>query len=372
MQKKLLLHITHDLQIGGLQQVVVTLCKYTDRKQFDIAVLCLRERGVFAKELEEIGVPVHLLPQKEQGTDYFAFRKVAKFLRTEQVDIIHTHNTQPFIDGVIGALLSRRIQTIIHTDHARSFPDKKRYMFAEWLLSHFVTRIVGVSEHTSQNLVTYEKISPDKIMTIYNGIDPEPYSVVVDRQKYLHELGLPVDGPIIGLGVRLAQQKGITYLLQAMPALLSAFPNLSLIIAGEGELEADLKKEAESLNISKHVFFLGPRLDMPILLKTLDVYVLPSLWEGLPMVLLEAMAAGCPIVATNVGGNAIAVKNGINGTLVTSRDPGALAQAIIAMLHNDRQREEFARNGFELFQGKFSAEIMAQRYQKLYLSNAGA
>ena len=366
MIRKRLLHITHDLQIGGLQQVIVTLCKYIDTAKFHVSVLCLRERGIYAKELERLDIPVHLLPKKNGKTDYFAFFKVAAFLRKNQIDIIHTHNTQPLLDGVLGALLSRRKLKIIHTDHARSFPDKKRYMFAEWFLSHFTDKIVGVSDDTSFNLIKYEKIAPAKIITIYNGIDPLPFNVRVDRNKILQDIGIYGDGPIIGLGVRLVQQKGITYLLGAMPQILQAFPSTQLVIAGEGELEESLKKQAISLGISDYVHFLGPRLDMPVLLKIFDIYVLPSLWEGLPMVLLEAMAAGCPIVATDVGGNSIAVKNEVTGLLVPPKKSPELANAVITLLSDPNKRQKMSKASVELFRKKFSAEIMARKYERLY------
>ena len=361
-----LLHITHDLQIGGLQQVIVNLCKYTDTSQFDISVLCLRERGVYTKDVEKLGIPVFLLPQKKNGIDYFSFLKVSQFIRREKIDIIHTHNTQPLIDGVIGALLDRRVKTIIHTDHARSFPDKKRYMFAEWLISHFVTKMVGVSEHTSKNLSKYEKIAPEKIATIYNGVDPKPYSVSLNRKRYLKKLGIDTNGPVIGLGVRLSEQKGITYLLKAAPLIIEAFPRVSIVIAGEGDLETDLKKESRDLGINKNIFFLGPRLDIPLLIKALDLYVLPSLWEGLPMVLLEAMAAGCPIIATNVGGNSIAIQDKVNGFLVAPADPVALANSIITLLNDPTLMNKYAQSSLDIFKKKFSAEMMAVKYEKLY------
>jgi len=210
--------ITHDLAIGGLQQVVVNICRTIDREYFDVSVLCLRELGPFTPEIEKLGIKVFCIPQKKTGVDYFSFLKVAKILRQQQIEIIHTHNTQPFIDGVIGGLIAG-VNTMIHTDHARDFPDKKRYMFAEWLMSHFVYKVVGVSEHTSQNLIRYEKISPGKIVTIYNGIDGSKYDIVIDKKKKRSELGIRGNDPIIGLGVRLTDQKGLTFLLQAMPEL---------------------------------------------------------------------------------------------------------------------------------------------------------
>ena len=368
MNKKIrVMQITHDLAIGGLQQVVVNLCRTIDRDKFDVTVLCLRDMGEFVPDIEKLGIKVILLAQKENGADYFSFMKVAKILREEKVDVIHTHNTQPFIDGTIGALLSG-VKTIIHTDHAREFPDKRRYMFAEWFMSQFAYKVVGVSEHTSQNLIRYEKISKSKIMTIPNGIDESVYNININIEQKKHELGIKGNGPVIGLGVRLSEQKGITYLLQAMQYLIKEFPDITLVIAGDGLLEQVLKTEARDLGVEKHTLFLGPRLDIPELLKLFDLYVLPSLWEGLPMVLLEAMAAGCPVVATNVGGNFMAITHGQNGSLVEPKNPTLLAAEIMQLLKDDNLRKSYIKNGHETFESKFSARIMTKQYQRLYLN----
>jgi glycosyltransferase involved in cell wall biosynthesis len=365
MSKKRLMLITHDLATGGLQQVIVNICRTLDRNYFDVSVLCLRELGRLTPEIEKLGIKVFRIPQKEDGVDYLSFLKVAKILRQQKAEVIHTHNTQPFIDGVIGGLLAG-VKTIVHTDHARDFPDKKRYMFAEWLMSHFVYRVVGVSEHTSRNLIHYEKISKGKIVTIYNGIEGSKYDIAIDKATKKSELGIKNKGPIIGVGVRLSQQKGVSYLLQAMPELIRTLPDMTLVIAGEGPLEEDLKNEAASLGISNHVIFLGPRLDMPELLKLFDLYVLPSLWEGLPMVLLEAMASGCPIVATAVGGNASAVRDGFNGSLVKPRDAKALSDEIIRVLSSADILKKYSVNGIDTFREKFEARVMTKRYEQLY------
>lgn len=364
--KTRLMIITHDLAIGGLQQVVVNICKAINRDKFDVTVLCLRALGEFAPEAEELGIKVFLLPQKKH-TDYFSFFKVAKILRREKIEVIHTHNTQPFFDGTLGALLSGRKIRIVHTDHARNFPDKRRYMFAEWLMSHFAYKVVGVSEHTSQNLIKYEKISKKKIITIPNGIDGKKFNISIDKKAKRNELGIKNHGPIIGLGVRLTEQKGITYLIQAMTKIVKKIPDITLIIAGEGPLEESLKNETLKLGVNKNVFFVGPRLDMPELLKIFDLYVLPSLSEGLPMVLLEAMALGCPIIATRVGGVPKVIINGENGSLVEPKNPKVLGSEIIRVLSDSNLRKKYSKNGKKVFNEKFTADIMMRKYEHLYL-----
>lgn len=361
-----LLQITHDLDLGGLQQVIYNLCRTLDRDRFDISVLCLREKGLFANDVEALGIPVYLLEQKENGADYLAFLKVAKLLRELRIDVVHTHNTQPFFDGTIGAMLAG-VRTVVHTDHARAFPDKLRYMVAEWAMSLYAYRVVGCSEHTSEQLMRYEKIPKRKIVTIPNGIDGSRFDLTIDRQAKRRELGIHEKGNVIGLAVRLSDQKGITFLLQAMPRILAKHPDTTLLIAGDGDLRMDLEQEAQQLGIAARVKFCGPRKDIPELLKLLDLYVLPSKWEGLPMVILEAMAAGCPIVATDVGGNSTAVVDGVTGALVPPQDPGVLADAVIRLLDSPDLLQTYAANGKQRFRERFSAETMAREYERLYL-----
>jgi glycosyltransferase involved in cell wall biosynthesis len=366
MKKVRLMQITHDLDIGGLQQVIVNLCRTIDRERFDVSVLCLRHLGEFVPVVEKLGIEVVLLPQKQNGVDYLSFLKVAKLLREKRIDVIHTHNTQPLVDGTLGALLAG-VKTIVHTDHSREFPDKRRYMFAEWLLSHFVYKMVGVSKPTSRDLITYERISPSKVVTILNGIDGSSFDVSVDRQKKRKELGIRGEGPVIGLGVRLSEEKGVAYLLRAMPEIIKRYPDINLVIAGKGASEKDLKREAADLGIEKNTLFIGPRLDMPEVLKVLDLYILPSLREGLPTILLEAMAAGCPIVATDVGGNHTAITHGESGSLVEPKNPGALAAEIVRVLGDEQLRNRYAERGLELFKSNFTAQAMTAQYEKLYL-----
>lgn len=364
--KTKLMQITHDLAIGGLQQVVVNLCRSIDREKFDVSVLCLRTLGEFVPEVERLGIKVHSFPQKQNGTDYLSFLKVAKILRREKIEVIHTHNTQPFVDGTIGALLSG-VKTIVHTDHARNFPDSFRYMLAEHLMSYFAYKIIGVSEHTSENLIQYEKISPKKIMTIDNGIDGSRFEIEINQHEKRKELGIRSNGPVIGLGVRLAEQKGITYLLQAMPQVINVFPDVTLVVAGDGELKEELQRDAIQLGIENNILFPGARLDIPELLKLFEIYVLPSLWEGMPMVLLEAMAAGCPVVATDVGGVSKVIDSEVNGLLVAPRDHGQLAIAIIRLLNHEQLRKDYAQRALQKFNKKFSADIMTRQYEDLYL-----
>ncbi len=274
---------------------------------------------------QKLGIPVILIPVRSKGTDYFASMKVAAVFRKLKPDVIHTHNTQPFIEGTIAAVMTG-VKRVIHTDHARIFPDKRRYMLMEWLLSHFVEKVVGVSEHTTKSLNKYEHISEKKLTTIVNGIEYESISVNIELKK--KTLSLPSNCLVIGAAVRLSEQKGLHYVIEVLPDLIKNYPHIEMVIAGDGPLRMQLQVRAKELKIDKKVHFIGPRLDVLELLQVFDIYVLPSLWEGLPMIILEAMASGCPVIATDVGGVREAIVDNETGILVEPGNKKALYEAI--------------------------------------------
>ncbi len=156
-----------------------------------------------------------------------------------------------------------------------------------------------------------------------------------------------------------------------MPEAIKAFPDITLVIAGEGPIEDNLKRESINLGINKNMLFAGPKLDMPLLLKLFDIYVLPSLWEGLPMVFLDAMAAGCPVITTNVGGISAIIKHDENGSLIMPKKPKLLTSEISDLLYDRKLRNHYSQNGLKQFRKKFSADVMTRKYERLYLRNMG-
>ena len=359
------MQVTEDLGIGGMERVVVTLCALVDRERFEPSVVCLREGGMLAEELAAIGVPVHVLPWRQGKGSYGSFLRLARLLRRERIDVLHTHNTNAFLDGGLASVLART-PTLVHTDHARDFPDRIRYMVAEHVMSHRAYRVVGVSEHTTANLARYERIPHRKLVTIPNGIDERHFEVPVDSRAARAELGIAGDARVVGVAARLMPQKGIEYLLRALALMHARAPHVVVVIAGEGPLEPELRRAAVELGVGERVRFLGPRRDVPRLLSLFDVMALPSVWEGLPMVVLEAMAAGCPVVASGVGGVPTAIQHGVSGLLVPPRDPERLADALFALLDDDPWRRRLADEGRRIFRERFSATAMARAYERLY------
>jgi glycosyltransferase involved in cell wall biosynthesis len=360
------LQVTHDLRIGGLQSVVVALAGGLDRDRYEVSVCALRGGGPLESQLAALGNPVFLLPRTGPGPDYFSFAKLSRIVAEVRPDVIHTHNTHPFIDGTI-AKIWNRVPVQVHTDHGRLFPDRRRYMFAEWVLSHLVDRVVAVCEAGRRDLVRYERLPASRLTVIVNGLDPTRYRASVDLTALRAHLGIGERrSPILGWCGRLAHEKGLTYLIRAVVHLRQDFPDLLAVLVGEGELRGALESEIRSLGVESHFLFLGARSDVPALMRLFDVFALPSLREGLPLVLLEAMAASVPVVATSVGGNPEVIRDGATGLLVPPCDPVSLAAALGRILSSRELRSAFTIGASHVFDERFTLDRTVSSYQNLY------
>lgn len=363
-----ILQISHDLNPGGLQRVVIDLAQGLRRLGHDAHICSLRGTGPLAAEIGARGIPLWEMPWPERGSDRFLFLKVRRLLRAQRYDVVHTHNTQPFLDGGLAALLAR-VPVRIHTDHARPFPDKLRYMLMERLMSLAYDKVVGVSAHTAGELRRYEGIARRKLAVIANGIDGEWYRAGyegTDRARLRAEAGLGRFRKVFGLGARMEAQKGIAFLIEAMPAILARHPDVALALAGSGSLEAELKEKARALGVAEHVRFLGAYPQLLRFYPLLDFLVLPSLWEGLPLCILEAMSLGLPIIATEVGGVGDALEDGWTARLVPPADPSALARAVIGFLDDPEGARELGSAGRRAFAERHDAAVMVRAYLELY------
>ncbi len=359
------LQVTHDLGVGGLPRVVETLVRTIDPERFDVSAVCLNFAGELADALTADGYTVSVLEQGRRKPDYLSSFRLARFLRAGSYDVVHSHNTQPLYDAALGTFLTGR-STLIHTDHARNFPDRFRYMALEHIAAWRAFRVVGVSEHTTDNLHRYERIPRRKLVSIPNGIDGRLFDRPVDRAAVRASLGVPPDAFIALFGSRLEAQKDVPTLLEAFGLVARRRTDVHLVIAGQGTLQGELEARSQALGLGARVTFAGVRLDMPDVLRASDIFVLSSTWEGLPMVILEALAAGCPIVSTAVGGVPTAVEDGVSGLLVPPRDPAALAGAIERLAGDEALRTRLAAAGKAVFAERFSATAMVRRYEELY------
>jgi glycosyltransferase involved in cell wall biosynthesis len=287
-----------------------------------------------------------------------------KLMRRERVALIHAHE---FTANTYGMLLAQLAGVpLIATVHGKSYyPDQVKRRLAYRMVSRRQT-MVAVSHDLKQFLVEAVGIPEDKISVIHNGIDVTAHSLQDGPEDCRRELDLPSDEWVLGTVGSLYAVKGQAYLLRALPLVLHVHPHTTLLIVGRGEQEVSLKEEARHLGIESHVRFLGLRQDVPKLLSVMDAFVLPSLSEGLSIALLEAMAAGKPIVATRVGGNPEIVLDATTGYLVPAQAPQALADSIIRLLANRSLALEFGEKGRQRVLQHFSLSRMAEQYQALY------
>jgi len=357
--------ITQNLGVGGLERVAATLAKTIDRDRFEPSVICMRLLGAFGEELREMGIPVDVVELPPNRPDYFSFVKIARFLRQRQIDVIHTHNTEAMVNGGLARVLAG-FPVHIHTDHARDWPDALKQHVFEHVMSWGTRKIVGVSDHTTEALHRYEWIPRRKLMTIVNGIDPLPFDLPFDVERKRQELDLTGKGPIVGIGARLVDQKAHHYLIDAVALLQTRLPDLVLLIVGDGARRPDLEAQVQNLGMARHVRFIGERLDYHEVLRCFDIFALSSTWEGLPMVILEAMAARCPIVSTAVGGIPGTLTDGESASLVPPADPAALADAIEELWREPDRRASYADAARAIFDTRYSARAMTAQYEALY------
>ena len=356
---------------GGAQKHFLSLVNDLPADRYDITAACGGAGELLQKitrpEVKKVHIP-ELIREISPRQDLQAFAKITSLIKKEKFAIVHTHSSKAGVLGRLAAALSGT-PIILFTAHGFVFLEplplfkKAIYFLAEKISAFWTTGLITVSARDGQ--VARRLISKNKISVIPNGLDPWPYTFEIRDEQYIRELGLDPAKKIIGAIANFYPTKGLKYLLEALASLKD--PSLQLAIAGQGPLEYGLRNLAEKLNIKDQVFFLGERSDVPKLIRQFDLFVLPSLKEGFPYVVLEAMAAGRPIVSTNVGGIPEMLTD--EAILVPPADSRALAEKIKSVL-NDPGSLEKAAHYPEVIRNKFSEKIMLQKTEELYTSLA--
>jgi len=304
--------------------------------------------------------------------DAWAIVALWRLLRRVRPEVVHTHTSKAGAVGRLAAWLAGT-PVVIHTPHGHIFYGYYGAVASviirllERHLAKITDRIVTLTDRGAQEHVQYKIASPQKFVTIHGGNSLAQFrSLRVNATVKRKELGLPPEGPIIGTVGRLVPIKGHTWLLRAVPQVLAEFPQACVVLIGDGPLLGELKELAADLGISQHVVFLGTRHDIPECLAVLDLFVLPSLNEGMGRALLEAMAVGCPVVATRVGGIPDVVADGTTGLLVPPRDDRALAEAILTLLRDRSRRAAYGEAARRYVDGRFDIETMVHNIERLY------
>jgi glycosyltransferase involved in cell wall biosynthesis len=260
--------------------------------------------------------------------------------------------------------------------HRGSIQDIPRWMtrLHAWMVNRGIaTLMVAVSERVRLKAIEEEGILPERVVVIQNGIIPPPGAGFSDaeRRSARERLGVPTDFLLALTVGRLAEQKGHAYLLRAVPLVLQRFSNIIFLLAGDGPLRPDLEGEARQLGIGDAVRFLGTRSDVPYLLRLADLFILPSVSEGMPVALLEAMMVGLPVIASQVEGVDEIVQDGQNGLTVPLADPKALSQAILRLALDAEMRQRLGAQAKSSVESRFTLEAMCDRYLELFQAGTG-
>jgi len=366
-ERIVVLHVIDALGLGGAERFLVELCRALPSDRYQVIVSTVSGDGPRANDLCQAGIEVFSL-QARSNWELTAVFRLARFMRRRGVDIVHTHL---FVGGVFGRLaaLLAGVPITITTEQNAYAPGHlppRSQIVADALLARFTDRLVAVSQGARDYLVQVERVSPAKIRVVPNAIPwPEPVCPA-DVEAARRDLGAGGRSPLLGTVARLTVQKGLSYLLQALSTLRARFPGIYCVIVGDGPLRSDLESLAVRLGLEDHVRFCGLRRDVPAILQSLDLFVLPSLFEGLPVALLEAMAAGRPVVATRVAGSSEVIEDGVNGRLVPPADAAALAEAMAELLDDPEQAQALARRGQEIVRQRYTIDRVTEAYERLY------
>jgi len=365
MNKIKIMHVVQTLDIGGLEKVVIDLVSFSNRNRFDFVVCCLSERGVFAGDLEKNGIKILFL-NKRNGFDLGLVFKIASIIKKEKIDVLHTHNQRPQFYGTPAARISR-VPFYIHTRHGKNDPDNYKNILLSRFFTAFTDKIVCVSDDIKRFAVNVERLQSNKLQVINNGIDISIFSGNKFEDKtFKNFIGVSQKTKLIGTVGRLAKIKNQHLLISTFKDTLKSGQDVTLLIIGDGPLREELVDYSCKLGLSKKVLFLGSRKDVPQILKILDVFVLSSTSEGMSLVLLEAMAAGVPMVVTDVGGNPELIEDGKNGFLVPSENVAAMSDAICKILSDESLQRDMADYNCKKALSEFGVEKMKCEYEELY------
>ena len=359
-----------DSTIHGVTRLFSWWIPRFDKSRYDVSVCSLRKRDKAGEYLEEIGGKIIYLGRGK--FDPMTLYDLIQLVNKERIDILHLHGYGATTFGrICGALIN--IPCIVH-EHMFDAKIPFYQRVADYFLSRFATCSIAVSKSVRDFLVQYRSLDREKVHIIYNGVPleafdiPKPALSSSNEQPWKIKFNIPASYKVIGIVGRLNIIKGHSYFLEAAQKVLREYLNVTFLVVGDGELKGSLKKQCKNLGIDEHVIFTGYCSNVPSLLKEIDIKVIASLSEGVPLTLFEAMAAGCAIVSTNVGGLGEVIENNETGFLVPSKDPNALAEKILLLLKDPELCSVMAhraRQASKQFDIRNTVQQMEQCYEEI-------
>ncbi len=367
-------HVITRMIVGGAQETVLLAAALADRSRFEPVVICgpqTGSEGSLHDEVRRRGVELVVVPELVREVsplkDARAVGALARLFRERAFDVVHTNSSKA---GIVGRVAAQRasVPRVVHTVHGWPFHDRQSavgatvWRFLERRTAPIVERLVVVAESDRAKGLAAGIGRPEQYVLVRSSLELDLYGADASaRSEVRRELGIPEDASVIGAVNRLSPQKDPVLLMEAVLPVLAARPEARLLLVGDGPLRAEVERRAND-----QVVLTGLRSDVPRLLAAMDVFVLASQWEGLPRTLLQAMATGVPVVATDADGVAEVVRDGVTGRLVPRGDASGLGRAIAETLDDPGDVAERARDRLP----EFDATAMVRRLEQLYLGEA--
>ena len=356
-------YLAHAFMVGGAEEMVLNLVRHLPER-FEPAVVCIHEAGPIGREIEATGVPVRVLGLTPGIARPFDVLKLRDALFTLQPHIVHTFLLTASLYGRFAAMLAG--VPIIIGSEVNIYERKRRlHAWAERWLMNRTDAVVTSAEAVKEHYVRQVGAEASKIEVIYNAVDWSQLQTTLGRDEMRLSLGIPKDAALAGIIARLTEQKAHRVLFEAM-ARHAALANVHLLVIGDGELREDLHRLAKSLGLQSRVHFAGARRDLGNVLASIDVFVMPSLWEGLPLSLVLAMGAGLPVVATAVAGIPEVVVNGERGLLVAPGDVDGLAAALARVFGDAGERARLGEAARAFVRPRFGVDGYVRSITALY------
>lgn len=370
-QPPLVVHVIHHLGVGGLENGLVNLINHMPPERYRHAIICLKGYSDFRRRIARNDVEVVALDKRE-GNDLRLYLNLYRALRRLDPDIVHTRNLSAIEGQVVACLAGVRAR--VHGEHGRDMLDlhgkNRKYNLLRKTIRPFVDHFIAVSKDLETWLTGTVGAARDRVTQIYNGVDSMRFRPRDARPRIGPEEFLTDDVFIIGSVGRMAAVKDYPNLVQAFLMLLEMEPaargTLRLLIVGDGFAREECLSRLRAAGAESLAWLPGERDDIPELMRTMDVFVLPSLGEGISNTILEAMSSGLPVVATRVGGNAELVREGITGTLVPPAEPELLARALRDYFRKPELRLRHGKAARQQIESAFSMDAMANAYLHVY------
>ncbi len=362
-----ILHIIYSLYRGGAERLIETQTLLGDRGRYEYLVCSITDGGDLVDAIEAAGGRVHLMRKRHRG-DLAVIPRIARLIDRERIDLLHLHNAPGAFWGTLAAGCSRRRPPIVRTEHQpwRPLELPGIYRSLHAYLAGRASRIICVSDYVRS---THEERFPGlagRFVTVPNGVRVDAFDDLPGRVEARARFKLPSDTPIVGTIGRLVPVKNHRLLIDAFSLIHQEMPETHLAILGDGPLVEPLATHAADLRLSNEVSFVKSSPSAEIFLGCLDVFALSSESEGMPLTLLEAMAAGVPVVATGVGGIPEVIENGADGYIVPASGPEPLARMISSLLSHPGEAREMGRRGRETVRRRFDAGRTVRETERVY------